>query len=446
MRPAFLRRVFTPSLGPRGSGTGVLLIQLAVVGLITSTALAAVTWRLTEEMRRSAVQETGEHTQETLAPLVASQLSEEDLARPMAGQRYTEFHRFLEEGGLSEHTLRVRIWGPDGTVVYSDDPGEVGASRPVEGELAKALAGRTGARLGTEDSPALASGGRVLEVYAPLVLPGSDRVIGVLEIYETPTHLVQLITAIRNYVYLGLGSGLGVVSVIVFLIVYRGVRVIREQERRHIEARARETIRAIVAALDLRDTETEHHASRVAEIAVALGRRLKLTPAELSELEIGALLHDVGKIGVPDRVLRKPGPLTEKEWAIMRRHPELGFQMLRSFPSLESAARLVRAHHEHFDGGGYPQGLAREEIPLPARIFAVADAYDAIISTRPYRSARSHEEALTEIGRCAGSQFDPQVVRAFLEIADEVSWPASEGEALEQAEESAEESASLRAA
>ncbi len=137
-------------------------------------------------------------------------------------------------------------------------------------------------------------------------------------------------------------------------------------------------------------------------------------PAERhATLRRGALLHDIGKIGVPDRILRKPGPLTEREWETMRSHPDLGARIIANIPFLEEVATIVRAHHERWDGSGYPEGLAEEEIPLGARIFAVADGFDAMTSDRPYRRGRPLEEALAEVERCAGTQFDPAVVRAF---------------------------------
>jgi len=127
----------------------------------------------------------------------------------------------------------------------------------------------------------------------------------------------------------------------------------------------------------------------------------------------GALMHDVGKIGVPDAILLKPASLTEEEWAFMRRHPALGCRILAQVPYLRPAARIVLAHHERWDGGGYPRGLKEENIPLGARIFALCDTYDAIISDRPYRKGQSPDAAFAEILRCAGEQFDPKVVEAF---------------------------------
>ncbi|MCS7190379.1 MAG: response regulator [Fimbriimonadales bacterium] len=181
----------------------------------------------------------------------------------------------------------------------------------------------------------------------------------------------------------------------------------------------RATLDALLAALDTRDTETEGHSERVAAYTMAMARRLDLSPDELMNIERGALLHDIGKIGVPDSILYKPGPLTPEEWEIMKQHPVIGYRMCMKVDALRPAAPIVLHHHERWDGQGYPYGLAGEAIPLGARIFAIADTLDAITSDRPYRKAKSFAEAREEIVRCAGTQFDPEMVKLFLEIPEE---------------------------
>lgn len=176
------------------------------------------------------------------------------------------------------------------------------------------------------------------------------------------------------------------------------------------------TLRALSAALDARDSETEGHSQRVTKLALAIGAALELSSEELINLERGALLHDVGKIGVPDHILLKSGPLNKAEREWMNRHPQLGYDMLKEISFLQDALPVVLHHQERWDGSGYPEGLRGEQIPLGARIFAVADTYDAMTSTRPYRRALSHEEALTEIRQCSGTQFDPRIVEAFLSL------------------------------
>jgi response regulator RpfG family c-di-GMP phosphodiesterase len=176
------------------------------------------------------------------------------------------------------------------------------------------------------------------------------------------------------------------------------------------------TLLALVAALDAREHETSDHSQRVVKYTVAIAERLSLQGPELEELGRGALLHDVGKIGVPDAVLLKPGKLTPDEWTEMRRHPDIGHQMIQGIPFLATPAVIVLSHQERFDGGGYPRKLRGEEIHIGARIFAVADTLDAMTSDRPYRKATSFENAMAEVQRCAGSQFDPEVVRAFADI------------------------------
>lgn len=173
---------------------------------------------------------------------------------------------------------------------------------------------------------------------------------------------------------------------------------------------------AFSGMLNARDNETEGHSERVVGYALVLGEELGLAPQELADLEVGALLHDIGKVGVPDAILHKPGPLTSEEWAEMRRHPELGSDLVSEIPFLSSALPVVRHHHERWDGTGYPDKLRGEDIPLFARIFSIADVYDALISDRPYRPAMSSAVAIAEIERGAGSQFDPAVVAAFSKL------------------------------
>lgn len=194
------------------------------------------------------------------------------------------------------------------------------------------------------------------------------------------------------------------------------------------------TLEALSGALDLRDNETEGHARRVTRYTVRIAGALGVGGQELVDIERGALLHDIGKIGVPDAILLKPDRLTDEEWAVMRQHPTLGFNMLRGIFFLAGAAPVVLHHHERFDGGGYPAGLRGDAIPLGARVFAVADTFDAMTSDRPYRRALPYEVAREEIEKCAGSQFDPQVVEAFRQIA-ESEWTAIRNQVDEMLEE-----------
>ena len=186
----------------------------------------------------------------------------------------------------------------------------------------------------------------------------------------------------------------------------------RARERSYVEA-----IGAVMAAVDRRDQESAGHSYRVAYYAVALARNLGLEGDELRAVEWGALLHDVGKIAVPDEILRKTGPLTEREWQIMRQHPRWGYEMLVDVEFLQPALDIVYNHHERWDGSGYPRELQGEDIPLAARIFSVVDTFDAITSDRHYRGARSHWEAVAELERVAGAQLDPHIVESFLELS-----------------------------
>jgi putative nucleotidyltransferase with HDIG domain len=180
------------------------------------------------------------------------------------------------------------------------------------------------------------------------------------------------------------------------------------------------TLEALGDALDLKDAETEGHSKRVTAFTIAIARAMELPHDNIRVIARGAFLHDVGKMAIPDAILRKPGRLSPKEQEIMRQHAQLGYQMLHRIPFLREAADIVYSHQECFDGSGYPRGLKGDEIPLGARIFAIADTFDAITSDRPSRAAQSIAAGRREIERGSGRQFDPEIVKGFLSIPDHI--------------------------
>lgn len=180
-----------------------------------------------------------------------------------------------------------------------------------------------------------------------------------------------------------------------------------------------DTLEALGSALDLKDAETEGHCQRVTAFTISIAKAMPVPLPYLAVLARAAFLHDIGKMAIPDSILRKPGPLTDDERQIMRTHCEIGYNVLTRIPFLRDAAEIVLAHQEFFDGTGYPRGLSGEQIPLGARIFSIADAMDAMISDRPYRKALPMSHAREEIRRCSGTQFDPKVVDVFVSIPEQ---------------------------
>jgi len=269
----------------------------------------------------------------------------------------------------------------------------------------------------------------------------NQALLGLVMIVDQGTRDFRYGDFVRNVAdvmpyYVGYGlTGLGVVAASVWLTPIGGLitlaapvvivqtatnRWMRAQQARAVEAQSgfNATLVSLSKAIDLRDSDTEGHCRRVVEYSLMMGRYLKFSDGELLRLCHGALLHDIGKIGVPDAILHKPGPLTEEEWTVMRTHPQLGALLVADVRQLEQAREVILAHHERFDGKGYPNGLAGDAVPLAARVFTIADAFDAMISDRPYRSAMSLSDARAEVRRCSGTQFDPIAVGAFDSISD----------------------------
>jgi cyclic di-GMP phosphodiesterase len=181
-----------------------------------------------------------------------------------------------------------------------------------------------------------------------------------------------------------------------------------------------DTLEAMISALDMRECETGRHSYRVTEYTLILAKSFGVPHSDLVNMAKGALLHDIGKIGVPDHILLKPGKLTDHEYEIMRKHPVYGYNLLKRLTFLERAAEIVLSHHENFDGTGYPHHISGNEIPLGARLFSVVDTFDTMTTGRSYRQAISYEESIDLITRFSGSQFDPEIINVFISIPDEV--------------------------
>ncbi len=192
------------------------------------------------------------------------------------------------------------------------------------------------------------------------------------------------------------------------------------------------TLGALAAALEAKDAYTNDHAIEIADLAGAVCEQLRIAPGDARLIRLGALLHDIGKIGIPESILRKPGPLSAEEATVMQRHPQIGARILEPVPHFAELVPLVRASHEHFDGRGYPDGLVADHIPLGSRVIGVCDAFHAMTEDRVYRKALRHEEAVAEIERCSGTQFDPDCVRALLEVVRAEGWADAEREHVVQ--------------
>ena len=243
--------------------------------------------------------------------------------------------------------------------------------------------------------------------YFGVPLMAKGRVLGVLEIFHRSA--LKPDTDLRNFLIMVGGQA---------AIAIDSAKMFSELQKSNIELSLAydATIEGLSRALDLRDKETKEHTFRVTDITVRLALRLGVEQSDLIHIRRGAILHDIGKVAIPDQILFKPGPLAEEEWEIMRRHPDIAVELLSPVSYLEPALEIPHWHHEKWDGTGYPDKLDREDIPFSARLFALADVYDALTSKRPYRGPWPKQDALRYIEKEAGQHFDPKIVPEFLDL------------------------------
>jgi putative nucleotidyltransferase with HDIG domain len=442
-----------PHQGPLPlDAVGRFSLALAGILLVTAVAVAGVTSYLLD---RYVQDETTRFTRDAVASHFGPVFEEDVFQRPLATEERELLEIIVSFHFSIYNVVRTQFFDTKGTIVFSYDESEIGRRIDPASEdgLAAALTGNSYAARtdvvgdsryaalgafasyapGASANPAAgdhehatASGApapalfHTLETWVPV--REGDKLIGAAVVWRD---LSSIDRALRQ-MQMSTSTIIALAALLLWLVL-RGVyvrssRQIMSQSQALGAALAETertydtTLQALSNALDVRDSETEGHSRRVVEYMELIIAQLPVAPDHLATLRRGALLHDIGKIGVPDNVLRKPAALSDAEWVVMKRHPEHGARIISQIPFLEDVSRIVRHHHERWDGKGYPDGIAREAIPLGARIFAVADSFDAMTSDRPYRRAMSVKDARVEVARCRETQFDPAIVDAFVSV------------------------------
>lgn len=415
-----------PSLLAKFSSVSFLL--LALIG--TPLALG-----IQHFLEQSALDQEAEEAAEFVAYQLTPGLRLADLKSPLNPTIYARLDALVREQVLRGNIVRAKVWGRDGVLLYSDERELEGRRFPVTHELADALDGRVASEVSSLDQEENVGErerfAHLLEVYVPLRPADSPEVAGAFEVYRDTALLELRIEEMRRFVWGSVALGFVILYGSLFTLVRNASRELvrrNDENARLLGAvlKANEelrdaydaTIEGWTRALDLRDRETEGHTLRVVEATVILAKAIGIHGTELTALRRGALMHDIGKLGVPDAILLKPGPLTDHEWSIMRRHPIYAHEMLSSISYLRDALDIPYAHHERWDGTGYPRGLKGTEIPLAARLFAVVDIWDALRFDRPYRAAWPEEQVREHIRSLAGTHLDPDLVRAFMSNVD----------------------------
>ena len=405
----------------------VFLLASAVILISGAVALGAV---LTDALRAQALQDSRASLTEYVDGVLRPQLVRDDRIHvsPHLPRQINEQLRRQPD------LVSIKVWRPDGVLVWTNRaPERIGRRFSLEGELGATIgenqAHASIGKLHDEENAAeqqAVDNRRVFEVYAPLQSDDGKRAIGAYEIYAKPQHVEAFIASRKRLIWIAILAVFATLYGALALLVRNASSMLRHQATtlqtrsrelmdsyRRLEESSLEAIESLNATVDAKDPYTAGHSARVQRIALAVAEELGVPAHRLDAVRFGGLFHDIGKIAVPDSILTKPGELDEDEFAVVMRHPADGAEIVSHFSRLHEAVPLIRHHHERWDGTGYPDGLAGDEIPQEACVVGLADAWDAMTTDRPYHAALSVEQAAAEVRACRGTQFSPAVVDAF---------------------------------
>lgn len=361
--------------------------------------------------------------------LISPKLKNINIQKPFSGQELTKFNRLFKNELIKKDIVHIKIWNKNEVIVYSDENRLIGKQYKFSDHLKTALNGHMDAEIKKPDV-SLAEQRELLEVYVPIYLE-KEKPVAVYEVYQKPNKVALHIANKRN-------NSVAILFVLLIIIYLSLVWFFKSSYKKMLTQKNKlnrlnidlkhsitsleenyfDTIKGLMLAVDAKDHYTAGHSIRVTDMSVALAKGLKLSSAEIDTIEKAALFHDIGKIGIAGEILLKPGKLTEEEYEEIKNHPLYGAKIISAIKFLKPTVEILKHHHERYDGSGYPNGLKGKNINIGSRIIAVADTFDAITTTRPHRFARSPKEALKEIDRCSGTQFDAEVVKAFIKVIE----------------------------
>jgi HD-GYP domain len=364
-------------------------------------------------------------THVSLDYIVEPELTSADYNTILSKEKFNALDEKIQNFAESENLLDIKIWNPSNLVIYAKNNTVMEAKDSNKTNLDKAFANNENYLVSNE----LVNGKitKVLKIYIPIEM--NNSILGVYEVVkpydEIDEHMQQVIRTISIIVF----SGLLILYLLLTKIIYSSsIKILKQNEAlinksndleeaySKLNSSYKNTVLTLSKAIDARDRYTAGHSERVTYLSLKIGQALNLSSEQLNTLEIAALFHDVGKIGITDKVLNKPDKLTDEEFNQIMEHPSIGVDILKTIDFLDNALPIILHHHEKYNGNGYPSGISGEAIPLESRIICVADSYDAMTSDRPYRKGMAHAVAVNELIKYKGSQFDPEIVDIFLNI------------------------------
>ncbi|HWJ02206.1 MAG TPA: HD-GYP domain-containing protein [Verrucomicrobiae bacterium] len=363
----------------------------------------------------------GRSTGNLVMSALTDALDGQDLSQGVTPELSNRLDRQFERHDLKADQIKaIKLLDASGKIIYATDKSKIGEVESHD----LGFIGRGNITANVEKD--------LFSVFVPFTLHDQAKALGTLEIYVDEAAWVGLLHNVRLaiWAFIAIGSllmlgSLGLITNRATYAIATKDEVMKNLGKKLDESNAflartnSGTVSALLTALDAKDRYTAKHSSNVATLALQIGYRLDLSPRELETLETAAILHDIGKIGIPEQILNKRGSLNSEEFAMVKRHAEIGAQIVHVIYFLEEVGEIVLHHHERYDGLGYPRGIAGHEIPLTSRILAVADVYDALVTDRPYRSAMPIDKAIRVLEQGMGTQFDPNVVKVFLQILSE---------------------------
>lgn len=357
--------------------------------------------------------------------IVEPELSSADYNATLSKEKFNVLNMKIQHFAESENILGIKIWNPSNLVIYSKNNTVIETKVNNKINLDEAIKNKQNYLISKD----LVNGKtiKVIRIYLPIQI--NNSILGVYEIIkpydEIDMHIKPVIRNISIIVF----SGLIILYLLLIKIMYdSSIKMLKQNEAlihksndleeaySKLNSSYKSTILALSKAIDARDKYTAGHSERVTNLSLKIGQALNLSSDQLNVLEIAALFHDVGKIGIPDKVLNKPGKLTDEEFNQIKEHPSIGVDILKTIEFLDKTLPMIFHHHEKYKGNGYPSGISGDSIPLESRIICVADSYDAMTSDRPYRKGMPHNIAVDELIKFKGIQFDPQIVDTFIKI------------------------------